>query len=223
VLDNATTANAPTGVLGAMYYNSNTNQFMCYGGSTPAWAVCGAGSGSGGATVRNTLIPEFSGAVFTGDGTNNNGSLSSDFCSGTSRKSINTSVCGITEEHNYYSWRASAGSANDYDIYIKYQIPRNYTTGTLANVYGFGWRTSANESVAMSLYDDNGDQCGVTTTLSTSNTAWTETALGSMGGDTDCTVDIVANDVVVIKLTLSSSNTTDYARIGAIRFDYTAQ
>ncbi len=44
VLDTKNTAGDPTGVNGAMYYNSNLNKFRCY--ENGAWADCNSGGGS---------------------------------------------------------------------------------------------------------------------------------------------------------------------------------
>lgn len=183
-------------------------------------------SGSTGPSYRGTarparrvgFTPEYAGAVMTADGSNNLGNMTSDFCSGTSRKSINTGFCGATDEHNYYRWLSTSGT-QDYDIYVRSQIPSDYDTQSLTAVNMFGWRTGSSDIVTLSLYNASGGQCGTTTTITTANTTWTETALASISGDSDCNA-IVAGDVVVWVIKVTSSGTSNSALAGEIRYDY---
>ena len=220
VLDTKTDTGNPTGVNGAMYYNSDENKFKCYQNS--AWVDCIGSGGGGGITSRRiTLVPEYEGAVFTADGTgSNSGSMSSDFCSGTSLKSIpaTSNPCGASEEHNYYTWTSTDGNVADYDIYIRYQLPTDFNGFSSAtSINMFGWRTDAtNNTVDLSLYQANGTQCGTTTNVATGTATWTETALA--GDETGCTFS--ANDVVLFKVKVTAASSTKVVRAGEIRFTY---
>jgi hypothetical protein len=182
--------------------------------------------GSARPSKRITLIPEYPGATFTGDGTSNSGTMTSDFCSGTSRKTLNTTFCASTDEHNYYAWNSASGT-NDYDVYIRYQMPSDYSrnaanTSTISAINMFGWRTGSSNLVELAMFNATGAQCGATTNVATGTAVWTEVALGSIAGDTDCDA-IVANDVIIFRVKLTSISATDFALAGAIRFDYLAK
>lgn len=165
---------------------------------------------------RVTLDPEYSGAVLTADGSNNIGTMTSDFCSGSSRLSINTGVCGSTDEFNYYSWIGSGGTM-DYDIYVRWQAPSDFSAFSNATdaVKMYGWRTSSTEKVEISMYQANGTQCGSTTEINSSNATWQQTSM--TGDETACSV--AANDTITfrIKVTAGSSG---YARASNIQINY---
>lgn len=162
-----------------------------------------------------TLAPEFPGATFTADGTNNNGTLSSDFCS--QALAINGTACPTSGDvHNYYAWTTTQASAQDYDVYVRYRIPSDFSTGTLANLYMYGWRTGASDSVEIALFQANMTQCGTTTNVATGTATWTETAMA--GTLSSCT--IAADDVVTFRIKLVAGANNDIARAGEIRFSY---
>ena len=164
-----------------------------------------------------TLAPEYAGATFTGDGSNNTGTLSSDFCSSSSLLNINASVCGSSaDEHNYYSWTTTQASAQDYDIYIRYRLPNDYDTGSMTDMKIFGWgTTSANEVVSLALYKGSGTACGAIANAITGNTSWNEGTQASPLG----ACSIAGGDLVTFKVHLvAGQNNT--ARAGEISFTY---
>jgi parallel beta-helix repeat protein len=167
--------------------------------------------------VTLTISPEFQGAAFTGDGTNNNGSLSSDFCSGSSRQNINAGACGATETHNYYNWTTTQASAQDYDIYVRYQLPSDYSTGSLSNMKIWGWgTTSANEEVTVAMYvDGTAAACSTSSDVITSNTTWQQVTVASPLGS--CTP--AAGDMVTFKVHIAAGQNNN-ARAGAINISY---
>jgi hypothetical protein len=169
-------------------------------------------------TYRNakkvTLAPEFAGAVLTGDGTNNTGTMTSDFCSGTSYRSINTSICAASEEHNYYSWTAQA--TNDYDVWTKWQVPSDFSAFAASNpitFYGSRSSSSTGTSVTLTFYNAAGTVCGTATSI-TNTTTWSSTNYTSSG----CTPS--AGDVLTIRVTLSVGVNNEVARIGEITINY---
>lgn len=229
VLDTKTTSGDPTGVAGAMYYNSSLNKFRCY--QVSAWTDCiGSGtdtisiSSSGivySGTARTTrmvaFVPEYSGATFTGDGSNNTGSLSSDFCSGTGRLSVNSTVCGSTEDWNYYQWTTTQATAQDYDIYVRFRLPSDYSSGSMTNLTATAWGTStANESAVLTMYPPGSSTpCTTTSNLVTSNATWnTSTVADPISG---CT--LAANDMVTIKIHLVASQNS-FVRMSQFGFTY---
>ena len=210
VLDTKNTSGDPSGVSGAMYYNSNEGAFRCY---TTKWVDCN----SAGNTVTVELAPEYAGAIFQGDGTNNTGTMNSGFCSGSSRKSINTSICAATDEHNYYEWTTASGD-NDYDIYIRYQVPSDFDGFVSDTTIAMdGWRTdNTNNKVELALFQEDNTQCGTTTEVATGTGTWTNVSLG--GSETGCSIS--ADDIVVFRVRLTAT-ASEYARAGAITFSYT--
>ncbi|MDB5170815.1 MAG: hypothetical protein JWO35_509, partial [Candidatus Saccharibacteria bacterium] len=186
-------------------------------------------------TARHTttvnLIPEYPGAVLTGDGSNNLGTMTSDFCSGSSRLNIpaSSNPCGSAEEHNYYSWTASA--TNDYDIYVRYQLPSDFAAFSASNpITMYGWATNTStDSVALSMYN-GGTLCGGATTITTSNAAWTSTSLGgySAGNFGSCTTvsssptgtNIGPGSIVIFKIHMNVGTTNNFARAGEMTVNY---
>lgn len=165
---------------------------------------------------RVTLVPEYAGATLTADGSNNTGTMTTDFCSGASRLNINTSVCGATDEFNYYSWIGSGGTM-DYDIYVRWQVPSDFSAFKDASdaVKMYGWRTTSTEKVELAMFQANGTQCGSTTEINSSNTTWQQTSM--TGDETGCAV--AANDIVTFRIKVTAG-TSGYARAGNIQVNY---
>ncbi len=167
--------------------------------------------------ITVTLAPEYQGATFVGDGTNNNGSLSSDFCSGSSRQNINTGVCAATVTHNYYTWTTTQASAQDYDIYVRYQMPSDYDTGTMTNLQIWGWGTNTtNEQVTVALISDgSATPCSTSGNAVTGAAAWAQATTASPLGS--CTP--AAGDTVTFKVHVQAGQ-NNFARAGEINFSY---
>ena len=164
-----------------------------------------------------TLDAEYPGATFTADGSNNTGSLSSDFCSGSSRQNINASACAATITRNYYQWSNTQATAQDYDIYVRYQMPSNYATSSMTNLSLQGWgTTTASESLTLALYSDgSGTACSTSGNAVTANATWgTVTTASPLGA---CT--IVAGDTVTFKIHMVAGQ-NNAVRAGAISFSY---
>jgi hypothetical protein len=174
-----------------------------------------AGTARPDATI--TLAPEYAGATFTADGTNNNGSLSSDFCSGSSRLNINATVCAATETHNYYAWTTAQATAQDYDVYARYQLPSDYDTGSMTNLKLWGWGTStSSDQVTIAMYvDSSGTACSTSSNAVSSNATWVQVTVASPLGS--CTP--VAGDRVTFKVYMQAGQ-NNYARAGEITLSY---
>ncbi|HET8708985.1 MAG TPA: right-handed parallel beta-helix repeat-containing protein, partial [Candidatus Saccharimonadales bacterium] len=204
---NVGTANATSIVIGTASNN------MTFSSSTKEPTL----NGTARHTRRIVLAPEYQGATMTGSGTNNTGTMTSDFCSASGRRNVNPTICPTAgDEHNYYSWTPTVASpAQSYDIYIRYQLPSDFSalaSTTTLKMYGF--RTGSNDSVTLSLYQANGTQCGSSTNVATGTATWTQTTITTSG------CSLAANDIVVFKVSLSALSTSDFARAGEIQFDY---
>jgi len=170
-----------------------------------------------------TLSPEFAGAVLTGDGANNVGTMTSDFCSdtlainATAASTTAASPCdtALSEEHNYYTWTADA--SNDYDIWVRWQVPSDFSAfnGASAITY-YGWRSSTSDDVIMTLYDNADAICNASSGLA-EEAAWAQVTYSDPTG---CS-NISAGDIVTFRLTLDVRVNGEHAKVGEIDIDYT--
>ena len=178
-------------------------------------------SGTARSNVTATLAAEYAGATFIGDGTNNTGTLTSDFCSGSAAggMNINAAACGgaTTTTRNYYNWANTEATAQDYDIYVRYQMPSNYDSGSMANLKILGWgTTTASESVTVALYvDGRTAACATTGNAVTANATWSSATSASPLG----TCTITAGSMVTFKVrVVAGQNKT--VRASDISFNY---
>lgn len=178
-------------------------------------------------TRKVTLVPEFPGAVLTGDGTNNTGTMTTDYCStvrniNENSTPSNTQPCDadLTEEHSYYSWATSQGTAQDYDIWITWQVPSDFSefsSSTAINFYG--WRTSSSSSVSLAVYDNDGDICNTQTSIGGTAGAWDPEAYSDPTG-CDAAGGVEAGEEITFRVTLTANSSSDTAKIGEIDISY---
>jgi len=193
----------PANVAGA------ANQCLASTGSngTLQWLPCGAGS-----TATVTLSPEYPGAVLTPVSGTNTGTMTSDFCSGSSLLNIPSASnpCGTSEDHTYYSWTATAG--NDYDIWVQWQAPSDFSS--LSGITFYGQTTSNTDSSTITVYKKAvSSACGLAGTVATSGTWGTATP-----GYGSCS--IAAGDKLFFDVNLSVGTSGEFARAGEIVINY---
>ena len=122
-------------------------------------------------TIVRTFTPDYEGAAFEGDGSNNTGQLS-----------VTNSGAAIT---NHYVWTSTRTSLQDYDIVVHAEVPTEFVRwgGTPISLK---YRTTSGSSVYaqadVEVYDTAGNQV----TLSgdsddLSNTSWTTADIGFAG------------------------------------------
>ena len=148
-------------------------------------------------------MPEYAGAVISPDGSNNVGSLTSDFDS--------------TNNRNYYSWTNSTGSLNDYDIVVRTAIPSEYASGfgTFRLLVHAGSTISSNNNIQVTVKDASGTTCANNVSvLPGSAGTWVEQSVALSG----CT--FAANNIVTIIIKLSSQS-NNAVRIGEMSYQYT--
>jgi hypothetical protein len=184
------------------------------GTTTTSWLPCGSGS-----TGKITLSPEYPGAVMTADGSGNTGTMTSDFCSGSSLRNIPSTLnpCAASEEHNFYTWVTT--SQNDYDIWIRWQVPSDFSDFAASNaIQMYGWRTdsTATTSVTLNLYNSSGTLCGTATNVATGTATWTQTSLGGTVTAAGCSIS--AGNVVDFRVQMAANNKT--VRAGEITINY---
>ena len=195
--------------------NSATDNYLLSYDSSSGGFTWVEGSSSNTRAVY--LVPEYPGLTLVPDGSNNTGTMTSDFCSGTSGLSVNTSVCAASDNHNYFSWTTAESTAQDYDIFVRYKVPSDFSSfASSSTITMDGWRTdSTNNMVELALFDDTMTQCGTTTNVATGTATWSNVALG--GDETGC--GITAEEVITFRIRMTADQ-NDFARAGAIEFSY---
>lgn len=211
VLDTKTGSGDPTGVAGAMYYNSNSGKFRCY---TTAWADCDTTGGAGSSTVQITLAPEFAGGTLSADGTNNSGTMTADHATGLS------SAQGY--KHNYYEWTTANATAQDYDIIINYQLPSDFNATNEFNASSWKvWTysdTLADTAATIKIEDqDLGTACVASDNIETTTVSTWEQITLTTNPNTNCVFS--PDDIITITINVSSSNSS-VLRLGEISFEY---
>jgi hypothetical protein len=172
-------------------------------------------------TARQTrtiaLAPEFSGMVLHADGAANTGSLTSD---------IDT-ASGF---HSYYNWTTTQASAQDYDMYIRIPMPRDWaawnTNSNNTNIvicYNV-WTDDTTSSVITSqLLDTANADSGTFTATPTSNSTWQQkcsTTQYNAAGTKTFTVN--GNTYITLDLHFAAGQNKN-TRIGEITMDYLSQ
>lgn len=187
---------------GSMFYDANDDVFRCR--VNGAWVDCDTtGGGGGGNTVKEIINAEYSGVVLHADGTNNSGTLNSDY-DGTNRR-------------NYYDWTSTQSSLQDYELVVQSQIPSDYASGFgTFKIWAYGASTSsANNDIQVTVQDAAGTSCAASTSvLPGSATTWTEQTVTLSG------CSYAANDIITITVKVFSKSSNN-VRIGSISYQYT--
>lgn len=168
-----------------------------------------------------TLSPEYPGSSMSGDGSSNTGTMTSDFCENgvsTDIPQTNTSVCNTSGDiHNYYSWTTAQGTAQDYDIWIRWRVPDNFAAWDSNPVKVWGKRTdSTNNAVTVYLYDTTGTLENTSGTQ-VAGTTWTETSLEASFGGT-----YTAGSYMTIRIVMNADTGGDSVQAGEISLNYYA-
>lgn len=175
-------------------------------------------SGTARVARKVTLSPEFPGAVLTGDGSDNTGTLSSDFCEQGAHADIpdtNTSICNTSGDiHNYYQWGTNQGTAQDYDVWVRWRIPENFAAWDTNPLQVYGKRTDAtNNAVTVFVYDTAGalNNAGGT---QIAGTTWTQTNVSLSGGTW------TPGAYATIRIVLTADTGGDRVQVGEINVNY---
>ncbi len=172
--------------------------------ATPGTLAFGScGGGGGGSTRKNYIVPEYPGGILSADGSNNSGSITSNYDG--------------TNIHNYYEWLNSTGTLNDYDVIVRNQIPSEYASGFgTFKIWAYGDSTStANNDILVTVKDGAGTACASSVSVLPGTAAtWTEQSVTLSG----CTY--AANDLITITVRVISKS-SNKVRIGEISYQYT--
>ena len=194
---------------GAMFYDADDDQFRCR--VNGSWTDCINGGG-GGATTTATLIPEFAGGILSADGSNNSGTLSSDW--------VNALSSAEGEQHNYYEWSTAQATAQDYDVVVRYQLPNNFNGMGAASSFSF-WHedpdgATTNAQITWTVYDEVDEtQCFSTTFQGTTAGVWEQESASSLGS---CSWS--AGDFVTMVFKIQTTSGAGAHRLGEVEFQY---
>lgn len=176
-------------------------------------------AGSARPSRKVTLSPEFPGSTMSGDGANNTGTMTSDFCengASTDIPNTNTTVCNTSGDiHNYYSWTTNQGTAQDYSIWVRWRIPDNFAAWEASNpiqVYG-KYTDATNNEVRVYVYDTAGALNNASGTQ-VAGTSWTQTAVTLSGGTW------TAGSYVTFRIQLTADTGGDSVQLGEINLNY---
>jgi len=183
------------------------------GNSTETLTVVGSLDLSSATTTfkeaTESLVPEYAGSAYYADGSDNVGTLSSDYDS--------------TNYHNYYRWTTSSDN-QDYDIVVRWLVPEDFNgfdTDYDFKIFNRVSDTSGNTAVDISMRDTaNAAVSFEDATLQ--NASWTETTL-SYSGTPTFSASTSSNRYWItfqIKLTADNGDTAD---VGEITFRYNRQ
>lgn len=197
----------------AMSFTDGTNSFTFDADTGPLFA------GAARPARQVTLSPEFPGATLTGDGGSNTGTMTSDFCEQGASADIpntNTGVCNTSGDvHNYYSWTTNQGTAQDYDIWVRWRVPDNFAAWSSNPVQVYGKRTDAtNNAVTVYVYDTAGtlENSGGT---QVAGTTWTQTAVEASFAGT-----YTAGSYMTIRIVVAADTGGDSVQVGEINLNY---
>jgi hypothetical protein len=181
---------------------------------TLGYGTCGGGGGGSAGPQKVTLAPEFAGAIFSADGSNNTGFMTSDRV--TSLNNVNNQGYN----HNFYAWSTDQATAQDYDIVAEYQLPSSFTSFEAGSWSAWVYvNDNANNSVAYTIYDATGDSCSSGTLIPSANGTWQQMAMSDPSTSAPCSFgggDIISID---FKLTAKTS-ATNYVKLGELQFGY---
>lgn len=206
-------------VQGKIYFgNSGSNAIYTSGGGGQLRF-----KGTARNSVAQTLTPEYAGAVMTATGSGANvGTMTSDFCandgSGTASATyVNTTYCPTTGDyHNYYNWTTSQATAQDYDIFTRWQVPSNYdSSDAMPTITFYGWRTNTTNDAVTLTVRKGATVCGTATSVGGSNGAWNQATYSSSGS---CGT-LTPGTVLTFDIHLSAA-TGDHALVGEIGITY---
>jgi hypothetical protein len=201
---------------GDLWYDSTANELTA---RINAQTIAFSTSSGTGQNRTFRLLPEYEGGVLEPDGTNNSGALTSGMETHGNYK------------YNYYEFSASSVTMQDYDLYLKWQVPSDFT----------GYQTAANDALLVDLATETtvttnnevkvtSQEDGVVTTSADNDVGassvaadWHTKQEGNALINFDATdtvlAGLVAGDVLVIHITLKSAS-NNYARVGAVTLNW---
>ncbi|HEX8181996.1 MAG TPA: hypothetical protein VF575_00165 [Candidatus Saccharimonadales bacterium] len=160
-------------------------------------------SGGGGAIRRTTLVPHYTGAITRADGSDNSGTMSTNY--------------DAANVHSYYNWTSTAGTLNDNEVVVRSAIPSDYMSNFGSfKIWTYGTSNlPADNDIIITIKDAAGTTCTNAVSLlpGTANT-WTQQTVTLSG----CTYAV--NDLITAVIRMASRSNSN-VRIGEITYEYT--
>jgi len=163
---------------------------------------------SSGAQV--SLSPEYAGAVYYGDGSNNVGQMVLAYDS--------------TAKENYYQWNSTASSLQDYTIAVRVKVPDEFTHWDGQAPIQFRYRTnaatSADNQIDVTMLDTAGSAVSLTGGADLANTSWTTATITGP----ESTGTYTPGSYVTILITMQARTTnTGEAHAGYLNLNWTTK
>jgi hypothetical protein len=207
-------------LLGSMYYDTTLGKLQCY--EADGWGACGSSPDN-----IITISPEYTNAVLHGTGI---GTMTSDLCSSTlginDGSNGQQTICGSGETYNFYKWTSPQASAQQYSIYVTYQLPATFKefnsgqTSLMArsNNGSNGGSASVDYQVYRNAASSGLTPCGSSNSVSSGTVTSWQTKMASGAADPS-TCGFAPGDSIVFKITVSASrNATAY--VGNLNFAF---
>lgn len=203
--------------LGSMYYDTTSGRIQCY--EADGWGACGSAPDN----IVN-LNPEYAGSVLNGTGV---GTMTADVCANeTGVLIVNASFCDTGEARNFYNWTSPQGTAQEYSIYITYQLPSTFKAfASDDTVQLTARRDGSNAEVSYEMFRSEGGTitaCGSETTVTTADDTWQ--TVGINGNEsTGCGFTTASAEAFVIfKLNLTAESNAN-AYVSTLSFTTTGR
>lgn len=177
-----------------------------YKNSSGSWKTLGGSDNW--ADPKWVLEAEYDGATLTADGTDNDGTLTSD------------NAGSSTSWMNYYQFSSSETDLNDYDIRVRFTLPEDFSSWDTNGVvidYVTQSTSSANNKIDFYFYIESSASLDTSDVDNVSGTGgvWT-TATIAGSSLTDCN----AAGETCLLIMRAYSKDSNYVRVGDITFDY---
>ena len=202
-------------LLGSMYYDTTLGKLQCF--EADGWGACGSSPD----TVV-TISPEYTNAVLHGTGV---GTMVSDLCSDTLNINDGSSgqptICGTNETYNFYKWTSPQATAQNYSIYVTYQLPSNFSSFASGKTSIMGRTDSTNSTVNYQVYRNDSaglTACGSPVAVSTGIVSTWQTGAASGLADPS-TCGFAPGSSVVFKINVTASQNAS-AYVGNLNFTF---
>ena len=203
-------------LLGSMYYDTTLGKLQCY--EADGWGACGSSPDN-----IVTISPEYTNAVMHGTGV---GTMTSDFCADNILEINNgdygqPTICGTNETRNFYQWTSPQFTAQEYSVYVTYQLPstfKQFLSGSMSLQAKID--STANANVSMQIFKSASGgmvSCGNEVQITTSANSWlSPTATGQQDPST---CGFSAGNRIVFKINMEAKQNAN-AYISDISFAY---
>lgn len=190
-------------VAGQKFFRTDLAKEYVYNGSS--WDVTSGGGSASGAVVV-TYTPEYQGFTLFPDGSDNIGTMSSDYEEGTgSGKRI------------FYKWTSNKVTLQDFDVVVKFQIPSDFLEWDATPIeidYKTADGLTTSNKVDVVAFDTTGTGATLTGATGLASSSWTTAGIGFSGSPT-----WTPNGYLILRVKMSALS-TKFTQIGDIRFKY---